>query len=85
MARPKAPVGAPKAVSGTLDLARRLERLRDVLEAAIQAAEPRDLAPLSTRYQAVITQLAELPAEKEADGIDDLSNARRRRRSSASA
>ena len=83
MVRPQAPVGAAKHVSVSVDLVTRLEALRDRLEFALKKAELRDLAPLSARYQAVLTQLAELPVTKEADGIDDLSSARRRRRSSS--
>lgn len=85
MVRPKAPVGAPKPVRAPSDQVRRLEALRDRLEAAVGVAELRDLAPLSTRYQAVLTQLAELPVAEGADGIDDISIARQRRRKASGA
>lgn len=85
MARPQAPVGAPRTQPPGSDHRRRLERLRDRLEAAMDDAGTRDLAPLAGRYQAVLTELASLPAIEESDGIDDLSAARRRRRAGASA
>ena len=83
MARPAAPVGAPHP-SPDDDRRRRLEDLRDRLEAAIAEAGHRDLAPLAARYQSVLSDLAALPVTEESDGIDDLSAARRRRRAAAS-
>jgi hypothetical protein len=64
------------------DHRKRLERLRDRLEGAIEGAADRELAPLAARYQAVLAELAAMPAE-EANGLDDLSAARRRRRAAA--
>jgi hypothetical protein len=85
MPRPQAPVGAPRSPQPDQDRRRRLEALRDRLADAIEEAGHRDLAPLAARYQSVLAELAELPAVKESDGLDDLSAARRRRRSGASA
>lgn len=85
MARPQAPVGAPRTAGVPDDHRRRLEDLRDLLETAVAEAGHRDLAPLASRYQAVLTELAGLPIAEESDGLDDLSAARRRRRSGASA
>ena len=84
MARPQAPVGAPKMPPASADHRARLERLRDRLEGAIETAGDRELAPLAARYQSVLSELAALPVIEESDGIDDLSAARRRRRSAAS-
>lgn len=83
MARPQAPVGAPKVTEPSEDHRKRLERLRDRLEGAVEAASDRDLAPLAARYQSVLAELAALPVVEESDGIDDLSAARRRRRAAA--
>jgi hypothetical protein len=80
MARPQAPVGAPRASEASEDHRQRLERLRDRLEQAIEAASDRDLAPLAARYQSVLAELAALPNETEGSGFDDLSAARARRR-----
>jgi len=85
MARPQAPVGAPKQPLPSEDHRKRLEALRDRLEGAIEEAGMRDLAPLAARYQAVLAELAALPVVEESNGIDDLSAARRRRRAGASA
>lgn len=83
MARPQAPVGAPRTPPPSEDQRKRLEALRDRLEAAVAEAGMRDLAPLAARYQSVLAELAALPVVEESDGIDDLSAARRRRRASA--
>ena len=85
MARPQAPVGAPRTLLPSDDQRKRLEALRDRLADAIDDASPRDLAPLAGRYQAVLAELAALPIAEESTGFDDLSAARRRRRSGASA
>jgi hypothetical protein len=85
MARPQAPVGALRSQQPDGDRRRRLEALRDRLADAIEEAGHRDLAPLAARYQSVLAELAELPVTQESDGIDDISAARRRRRSGASA
>ncbi len=84
MARPQAPVGAPKAQAGSEDYRRRLELLRDGLEARLPDASDRDYAAMAARYQSVLADLAALPMTEESNGIDDLSAARRRRRSAAS-
>ena len=86
MPRKPTPTGGPKPPPlPSEDQRRRLESLRDRLEEAIAEAGTRDLAPLAARYQAVLTELAGLPAIEESDGIDDLSAARRRRRAGAAA
>jgi len=83
MARPQAPVGASKQPLPSEDQRKRLERLRDRLESAIEGASDRDLAALAARYQSVLAELAALPVVEESNGIDDLSAARRRRRATA--
>jgi hypothetical protein len=85
MARPQAPVGAPRTPQPDEDRRKRLEALRDRLADAIEEAGHRDLAPLAARYQSVLAELADLPVTQESDGLDDLSAARRRRRSGTSA
>ncbi len=84
MARRQAPVGAPKPPTVRDDQRRRLEALRDRLEAAVAEAGHRDLAPLAARYQAVLAELAALPEVKDADGLDDLAARRAGRRAAAS-
>ena len=84
LAKTPAPVGAPRTQPPSADHRQRLEALRDRLEGAIETAGDRELAPLAARYQSVLAELAALPVIEESDGIDDLSAARRRRRSAAS-
>jgi hypothetical protein len=81
VARPQAPVGTAKVPESVLDHRRRLEALRDRLEAALEDAANRDLAPLAARYQSVLTELATLPEAVESDDVDDLASRRRDRRS----
>jgi hypothetical protein len=83
MARPQAPVGTTKIPESVVDHRRRLEALRDRLEAALTEAAHRDLAPLAARYQSVLTELAALPVSRGADDVDDLATRRRDRRSGA--
>ncbi len=83
LAKIPAPVGVPRVSLPSEDQRKRLERLRDRLEAAVEGASDRDLAPLAARYQSVLAELAALPVVEESDGIDDLSAARRRRRAAA--
>lgn len=85
MAKPQAPVGATKNPHPDADHRRRLEALRDRLESAVAEAAHRDLAPLASRYQAVLADLAALPAVVEVDGVDDLAAVRSRRRSGTKA
>lgn len=85
MAKPQAPVGAPKAPGVDEDRRKRLEALRDRLEAAIADAGNRDLAPLAARYQAVLAELASLPTVTETSDVDDLAARRKARRAAASA
>jgi hypothetical protein len=66
------------------DRRKRLEDLRDGLEARLPGASDRDYAALASRYQAVLAEIAALPAVKDSDGIDDLAAQRRRRRAAAS-
>lgn len=84
MARPKAPVGAPRPKLPSEDQRKRLEDLRDLLASRLDGASDRDMAALAARYQSVLADLAALPVVEESDGIDDLSAARRRRRAAAS-
>ena len=85
MARPQAPVGAPKEPPGVVEQRTRLEALRDRLTAAIAEAGSRDLAPLAGQLRAVLNDLAALPAVTEASDVDDLAAQRARRRAAASA
>lgn len=80
MARPKAPVGAPRQSVVSSGHRARLEALRDRLAEAVEDAGPRDLAPLAGRYQAVLVELAALPDVKEASALDDLASRRAKRR-----
>lgn len=82
MAKPAAPVGAPKPPSQDEDYRTRLLALRDRLEAAIGKAGDRELAPLSARYIDVLDRVAALPEVKESDVVDDLT-ARRARSATA--
>lgn len=84
MPRPQAPVGAPRDPLPDEDRRLRLETLRDGLEARLPAATDRDYAALAARYQAVLAEIAALPAVKDSDGIDDLAAQRQRRRAAAS-
>lgn len=84
MAKTPAPVGAPKVAMAVDDQRKRLESLRDRLADAIDEAGHRDLAPLAARYQAVLAELAGLPAVKGSDGVDDLAARRQNRRAAAS-
>lgn len=79
MARPKAPVGAPREKPNA-EHRERLEALRDRLEAAVSTAAHRDLAPLASRYQAVLAELAAMPSVSEKDGVDDLAARRAARK-----
>lgn len=83
MARPQAPVGAPRSQGPDEDRRKRLEALRDRLEVAVAEAGHRDLAPLAARYQSVLAELADLPTAKGSDGLDDLAARRRSRRAAA--
>lgn len=83
MARPQAPVGAPKTPTQDEDYRTRLLALRDRLEAAVAEAGDRELAPLTARYVDVLDRVAALPEVKESDVVDDLTA--RRARSAATA
>lgn len=86
MARPLTPVGAPKSSPGQADHRARLTALRDRLEAALDEAGTRDLAPLAGRYQAVLAELAAMPAvDEQVVTNDDLAAARAARRRAAAA
>lgn len=84
LAKIPAPVGAPRNPQPDEDRRARLIRARDRLAEAIEDAGHRDLAPLVARYQAVLADLAALPAVKGSDGIDDLAQRRKVRRTAAS-
>ena len=84
MARPQAPVGAPKQDPGTAEHRRRLEALRDALTVAIAEAGSRDLAPLAGQLRAVLKDLSAIPDVAEASDVDDLAAKRARRRAAAS-
>lgn len=85
MPRKPAPVGPPKVDQVSADHRKRLEALRDRLEAAVADAGNRDLAPLAARYTAVLTELAAMPEAVEVSDVDDLAARRRARRAGASA
>jgi hypothetical protein len=79
--RKPTPVGPQRDPEPDTDRRNRLLELRDILHAAIQVAEPKDLSALAGRYQSVLSELAVMPQVKEATPVDDL--AARRRRTSA--
>lgn len=60
-----------------------LRDLRDLLAVQIEGCESlRDLAALSGRLQAVLSEIAELtPKEEQGDGIDEIARRRSARRS----
>lgn len=62
-----------------------LRDLRDLLAEQIQACDSlRDLAALSGRFQAVLTEIAALePKKAEGDGIDEIARRRAARRTGA--
>lgn len=79
MARPQAPVGAPKETAPSADYRARLLALRDRLAVAIESAGDRELAPLTARYVDVLDRVAALPEIKtEGDVVDDLTARRAR-------
>lgn len=84
MARPQAPVGAPREVPGSSDHRRRLEAARDLLESRLHDADDRNLAALTARYVDVLDKLAAIPPAPEVSAIDDLT-ARRARKPAATA
>lgn len=83
MARPQAPVGAPKLPTPSEDYRARLVALRDVLTASVAAAGHREQAALAGQLRAVLAELAAMPEiPVEADVVDDLT-ARRARSAAA--
>jgi hypothetical protein len=84
VARSAAPVGVGRGDGASSDHRARLVVLRDRLEAAVAEAANRDLAPLAARYQAVLAELAAMPAE-DVDELDDLTRRRAARRAGSSA
>lgn len=84
MARPQAPVGAPKPQQPDEERRLRLEVVRDDLESRMPRASDRDYAALVSRYQSVLAELAALPNVRGTDGIDEVAKRRQRRRSAAS-
>ena len=85
MARPQAPVGAAVESSDTSDHRARLVALRDLLGARLLDAAHRDTAPLAARYQAVMAELAAMPASAKGSTLDDLTARRASRRSGSAA
>lgn len=85
MARPAAPVGAPKEPTGTADHRARLEAARDLIEARLADASDRDLSGLMGRYESVLDRLAAIPDTAKASDVDDLAGQRARRRAAAAA
>lgn len=86
---PVTPSSGPSELpTSIVDHRKRLEEHRDQLEAAIADAagplatldERKLLAPLSARYQAVLTELAALPEVKTGDVLDELAARRPVRR-----
>lgn len=80
MARPTAPVGAPKHHPGSTEHRASLTALRDRLALAVETCGTRELAPLAGRYQAVLRELATMAETAPVDGLDDLRARRSRRR-----
>lgn len=66
------------------DRATVLKALRERLASAIEAAEPKELAPLVRQMVSVTAELAAIE-KSGASRVDDLAKARSRRRSKASA
>lgn len=65
-----------------------LEKLRDVLAAAIDGCESlRDLAALTNRFQSVLMEIQELAPEQEqkGDAVDEIARRRAARRAGATA
>lgn len=60
-----------------------LEALRRYLAAAIEVAEPREIAALARQLAGVLKELDELPAEKGRSTFDDLAARRRDRKPKA--
>lgn len=85
MARPQAAVGAPREPAETSDHRTRLVALRDLLEGRLLEAATRDTAPLAARYQAVLAELAAMPAPAKGSTLDDLTARRASRRSKPAA
>lgn len=65
------------------DLRESLTALRDVLIASIEAAEPKEVAPLSRQLAQVLKDLDALPGQEESK-LDDLRDRRRKRQAQVS-
>lgn len=83
MAKRAVPV-RPTVETPDADLRRRLIAMRDLLTERLSEAAARDTAPIASRLQAVLTQLAAIPEATEASTLDDLAARRASRRSAAS-
>src|SRR5918994_989198 len=64
---------------GSGDTRRGLEALRDHLAAAVEVAEPHNVASLSRQLHDVLKSLAALPVEKKGSLADELAGRRTRR------
>lgn len=62
-----------------------LQSARDALAAAIDAAEPRELAPLVKQFRETLAELESLGAAREVSASDDLAAKRKARRAAAPA
>ncbi|WP_435111886.1 hypothetical protein [Nocardiopsis synnemataformans] len=65
------------------DRRRSLEALRDRIGAALDAAEPNEVAPLSRQLMMVLREIDELPDADRRDSVDDLAARRAARRADA--
>ena len=61
----------------------RLTESRDLLLAAMHAAEPRELPSLAREYRATLADIASLPDESKRTTLDDLKAKRAARKSTA--
>lgn len=60
-----------------------MEAIRASLAHAIDAAEPRELAPLVKQLRETLAELDELPTGEERSVVDDLATRRAERRTAA--
>lgn len=67
----------------TGDRRKALEAIRSSLATAIEAAEPRELAPLVKQLRETLAELDELPTGEERSLVDDLASRRAERRAAA--
>lgn len=77
--RSKAPPSAASAIKSG-DRRRALEALRDTLADHLELAQPNVVAQIAGRLQAVLSELASLPPVEGLSRIDEVRQAREKRR-----